>query len=91
VDETGSNTNQKDDKHAGSQKFVCESGTTSKLAVATSDHCFTLIPIVAMNGDAICCCIIFQGDANSLPVDWCMGRDITIVPEKDENGNIVLG
>jgi len=70
---------------------VCESGTTPKLAVSTCSHWFTLVPIVAVNGDAVCCCVVFQGDTPTPPVDWCMGRDITISPEKDERQQIILG
>jgi len=51
----------------------------------------SIIPIIAANGDAVCCVVIFKGDSYSLFADWCLGIDIMIVPEKDENGNIIVG
>jgi len=55
MDQTGSNTNQKDDKNVGGQKFVCESGMTPKLVMSTSSHHFILILIVVATEDAVGC------------------------------------
>jgi len=31
-----------------------------------------------------------MGESSSPPVDWCLGRDVTVVPLKDEAGNVLL-
>jgi len=37
---------------------------------------FTLVLIVAANRDAVCCCVIFQSNTSTPPVNsWCMGRE----------------
>jgi len=90
LDETGINTNQKDDGHVGGEKFLCLRGTTPKIGCATSDHRCTVIPIVSASGEPVCCVVIFQADAANPPTDWCLGRDIRVVAEKDENETITL-
>jgi len=76
MDEMGLNTNQKTDRHVGGECFVCAHGATPKIGISTTDHLCTIIPIVAASGEAVCCVVIFTGDSESLPVDWCIGRDI---------------
>jgi len=90
MDEMGLNTNQKKDGHVGGELFLCARGTTPKIGVSTMDHRCTIIPIVAANGDAVCCIIIFMGESSSPLVVWCLGWDVTVVPLKDEAGNVLL-
>jgi len=91
LDETGINTNQKNDGHVGGEKFLCVRGTTPKIGCSTSDHHCTVIPIVTASGKHVCYVVIFQGDGDSPPADWCLGCDIRVVPEKDGNHKIAFG
>ena len=90
LDEMGIDTNQKKDGHVGGEKFICEPGTRPKIGVSTTDHRCTVIPLVAANGDAVCCVVIFTGESDCPPVDWCMGRDITVDPECGPDGQVVF-
>jgi len=83
MDEMGINMNQKEDGHVGSEKYLCEQGTTPKIAVSTTNHHCTIILIIAASGEAVCCVVIFKGDSQSPFADWCLGIDVTVVPEKD--------
>jgi len=89
--EMGINTNQKEDGHVGNENFLCEKGTTLKFSVSMTDHHCTIILIVAASGEAVCCVMIVQSDSESPICDWCLGIDITVIPENDDNGNLTFG
>jgi len=86
MDEMGLDTNQKKDGHVGGKKFVCEHGTRPKIGVSTTDHWFTIILIIAANGNTVCCVVIFTGESEFPPADWCIGQDIQVDLEAGPDG-----
>ncbi len=38
MDEMGINTNQKEDRHNGGEKYMCPLGTTPKITCTTNNH-----------------------------------------------------
>jgi hypothetical protein len=79
VDETGCNTNQKDDGYAGGEQFVLprvpdESG----LVGATTDIHFTVLCFTSGTGEPILCAVILKSnkDIKDIPVCWKLGIDI---------------
>jgi hypothetical protein len=88
-DETGCNTNQKKDGHNGGEKYVCGRGTTPKQIVSTRDKHFTVLGVTAATGEPVLCVVIYASEnEEGIAANWVTGVDITVVPEKDENGNI---
>ncbi len=85
ANESGFNTSQKKDGHVGGQKFVVERGTTPQLIALMTDHKFTLLPFTSASGEAVCCCIIFQGKGDD-PATWRTGVDYTVTPILTEDG-----
>jgi hypothetical protein len=85
ANESGFNTSQKKDGHCGGQKCVVERGTTPQIMALTSDHKFTLLPFTSASGEAVCCCIIFQGKGD-VPATWRSGVDLTVTPILTEDG-----
>jgi hypothetical protein len=84
VDDTGSNTNQKDDGVIGGQRIVTATNQTEGgiCIVSTTDIHFTLLCFTAGNGEPVFCGIILKSEpaVNEIPICWQMGIDITKVP-----------
>jgi hypothetical protein len=80
VDETGCNTNCKNDGQIGGQRVVVginqvEGGQSS----ATTDLHFTVLAFTAGTGEAIMCAVILKSEKESgeLPANWKFGLDAT--------------
>jgi hypothetical protein len=90
-DETGCNTNQKKDGHNGGQKFVCGRNMTPKQIAATRDKHFTVLGLTAATGEPVLCVVVFASESkHGVVADWAQGIDITVIPEKDENGEVIV-
>ncbi len=85
ANESGFNTSQKKDGHVGGQKFVIERGATPQIMASTTDHKFTLLPFTSASGEAVCCCIVFQGKGD-VPATWRTVVDLTVTPISTEDG-----
>ena len=91
ADESGCQTNQKQDGNVGNRKFIVEHGTRPQTICSTADHRFTILPFTSSSGEAVCCVIIFQHKEEEVPVTWKTGIDITVEnPIRNEKGEIDL-
>ena len=91
ADESGCQTNQKQDGNVGNRKFIVEHGTRPQTICSTADHRFTILPFTSGSGEAVCCVIIFQHKEEEVPVTWKTGIDITVEnPIQNEKGEIDL-
>ena len=80
VDETGCNTNQKDDGHQGGKLFVIDKNQIEGARVGCfSDLHFTLMPFIAGTGEPALCTIILKSDKEieDLSVMMHLGVDYT--------------
>jgi hypothetical protein len=80
VDETGVNTNQKDDGNLGGKLFIVSSDDPdARLQGATMDIHFMVLCFQAGNGEPILCAIIMKSekDPQDIPLSWKLGIDIT--------------
>jgi hypothetical protein len=79
-DETGSNTNMKNDGHVGGELFVLpvESRGSAVLGSAT-DIRFTVLPFTAGTGEPVMCAVLLKSErkVSELPLSWTAGIDIT--------------
>jgi hypothetical protein len=79
VDETGCNTNQKDDGHIGGEQFVLSrKGDDLGVVGATTDMHFTVLCFTSGIGDPILCAVILKSskDIKDIPISWKLGIDI---------------
>lgn len=53
ANETGCNTNQKNNEKEGGWKFIIQQGSDAKNNIATNDLCYTLFPMTAGNGKLV--------------------------------------
>jgi hypothetical protein len=90
VDETGCNTNMKNDGHVGGRRYIMgvnqiEGGRTG----VVSDIHFTVLAFTSGTGHAIMCAIIMKSEKNvaDLPISWKLGIDIT---KEIETGETLL-
>jgi hypothetical protein len=91
ADESGCQTNQKQDGNVGNRKFIVEHGTRPQTICSTADHRFTILPFTSGSGEAVCCVIIFQHKEEEVPATWKTGIDITVKnPLRNEKGEIDL-
>jgi hypothetical protein len=60
ADESGSQTNQKQDGNNGNRKFIVEHAARPQTICSTVDHRFTILPFTSGSGEAVCCIKIFQ-------------------------------
>ncbi len=91
ADESGCQTNQKQDGQVGNRKFIVEHGTRPQTICSTADHRFTIMPFTSGSGEAVCCVIIFQHKEEEVPATWKTGIDITVKnPLRNEKGEIDL-
>jgi hypothetical protein len=80
VDETGCNTNQKDDGHVGGELFVLPVDDDDIAPTgATTDIHFTVLAFTLATGHPIMCAVIFKSDrdVSEIPISWKLGIDIT--------------
>lgn len=78
VDETGCNTNQKNDGYVGGQRFVVPAdGTGAGLVGSTTDISFTVLAFTNAFGQPLLCAVIFPSkkDLNNIPLPWSLGID----------------
>ena len=87
ADETGCNTNQRDDKNISGTQYLCGKDEDPKLLSVGSNHRFTLFPIIAATGEPVVYVIIFQRNKDGVPPLWHSGVDIRQEPITDENGD----
>jgi hypothetical protein len=80
VDETGCNTNCKNDGFIGGQRFVMARDQTEggRLGVTTDLH-FTVLTFTAGTGEPIMCSIILKSEKliEDIPLGWSMGVDMS--------------
>jgi hypothetical protein len=87
ADETGCNTNQKEDGHKGGQLFVLETGyEEGGLTGVTTDIHFTVMCFTCATGEPVLCVIILKSEkpVEEIPISWKWGIDIT--KNVDNNG-----
>jgi hypothetical protein len=91
ADESGCQTNQKQDGNVGNRKYIVQHGTVPQVVCSTADHRFTILPFTSGSGEAVCCVIIFQHKEEEVPMTWKTGIDITVEnPIRNEKGEIDL-
>ena len=91
ADESGCQTNQKQDGKVANRKYIVEHGTVPQVICNTSDHRFTILPFTSGSGEAVCCVLIFQHKEDEIPMTWKTGIDITVEnPLRNEKGEIDL-
>lgn len=79
MDETGCNTNQKDDGFAGGEKFVVSVDQIERgRSGTTTDLHFTVLPFIAGTGEAVMCALVMKSekDIKDIPIQWRYGIDI---------------
>ncbi len=79
VDETGCNTNQKDDGHVGGELFILPVDDDDIAPTgATTDIHYTVLAFLLATGQAIMCAVIFKSerDVSEIPISWKLGIDI---------------
>jgi hypothetical protein len=79
VDETGCNTNQKDDGNAGGELFVLPvDGEEFGVCGVTTDMHFTVLCFTSGLGDPVMCAVILKSnkEPSELPIAWKLGIDI---------------
>jgi hypothetical protein len=79
VDETGCNTNQKDDGHIGGEMFaLSREGDDLGVVGVTTDIPFTVLCFTSCIGEPIHCGVILKSskDIKDIPISWKLGIDI---------------
>jgi hypothetical protein len=87
VDETGCNTNQKDDGHIGGRLYVLpRDKTEGGLLGITSDNHFTVMCFTSGTGKPVMCSIILKSnkDIKDVPIQWKWGFDVMRDPKTGE-------
>jgi hypothetical protein len=80
VDETGCNTNMKDDGQIGGRRYVMAANQTEGARTgATSDIHFTVLAFTSGTGDVIMCAVIMKSEktVSDLAVSWTLGIDVS--------------
>jgi hypothetical protein len=91
ADESGCQTNQKQDGNVGNRKYIVECNTTPRVICNTADHRFTILPFTSGSGEAVWCVLIFQHKEEEVPMTWKTGIDITVMnPIRNDKGEIDL-
>ena len=83
-DETGSNTNGKDDGDRGGERRVVPEGVDADVAVGIKDSHFTVVPVTDATGDLVFVCLIFKGA--KLMSTWTHG--VNVFAELDETNDV---
>ena len=90
ADETGCNTNMKKDANYGGSKYIVPCGTCPKKHAATSDHCFTLFPMICATGANVINVFIFNSNFPEVKASWNSGFDIMAAIKTNESGQPVI-
>lgn len=94
VDETGVNTNQKDDGNLGGELFIVPSDDfDARLQGATTDIHFTVLCFQSGNGEPILCAVVMKSekDAKDIPTSWKLGIDVTTkLSNPNDDGMLLL-
>jgi hypothetical protein len=80
VDETGCNTNMKEDGHIGGRRYIMAEGQVEGARTGvTSDLHFTVLPFMSGTGAAIMCAVVLKSDKSveDLPISWKLGIDVS--------------
>ena len=82
VDETGKNTNMKEDKRVGGKRYIVPAnsiGNSCGYLGSTTDIHFTVLCFTSALGEPVMCAIILKSEKNvsDLPLTWKFGLDIT--------------
>jgi hypothetical protein len=80
VDETGCNTNQKEDKYVGGEQFMLPRMEAAGGVIgASTDIHFTILCFTNALGDPVMCSVILKSEKHisDLPISWKFGIDIT--------------
>jgi hypothetical protein len=78
ADESGCQTNQKQDGNVGNRKYIVQHDTTHQVICITADHRFTILTFTPGSGEAVCCMLIFKHKEKEFPMTWKTGIDITV-------------
>ena len=87
VDETGCNTNQKDDGPIGKEKMIVPTdGSCNGRNGSVADQHYTTLVFQTANGEPVCCCIILKsaGKREDMPLNWVLGIDVTAAAAEDD-------
>jgi hypothetical protein len=88
VDETGCNTNMKQDGHVGGELFVlpCEKGSEFGVCGATTDMHFTVLCFTNGLGVPVMCAVLMKStkEISEIPLSWRLGIDIRKQAETGE-------
>jgi hypothetical protein len=80
VDETGCNTNMKQDGHVGGEMFLlpCEDAE-SGISGAVTDMHFSVLCFTSGTGEPVLCAVILKSnkDIVDIPINWRLGIDLT--------------
>jgi hypothetical protein len=88
LDETGCNTNQKDDGQVGDKRCIGEKGGRANITASTTDIRFTVLPVSNAVGHAVLCVVIFQSESQEIPFNWISGIDtFATAIDDDDKGN----
>jgi hypothetical protein len=88
-DESGCQTNQKQDGNVGNRKYIVKCNTTPQVICNTADQRFTILPFTSGSIEAVCCVLIFQHKEEEVPMTWKTGIDITLTnPVCNDKGEI---
>lgn len=93
ADETGCNTNQKEDGYRGGQLFVLENGCEEGgLTGVVTDIHFTVMCFTCATGDPVLCVVIMKSEMTiaEVPISWKWGIDITKSANQDGKCNAEL-
>jgi hypothetical protein len=93
VDETGSNTNQKQDGHLGGRRFVLPVGKTEVGRVGAINNLhFTTLVFTAATGLPIMVALILKSEksADEIPINWKLGVDWTKLNGRTRDGEEIV-
>ena len=86
MDETGCNTNMKNDGQVGGKHFIGGIGMKLDTPASTNDVRFTLLPMSNAKGEALLTTVIYQSDnPKGIPANWKTGIDISAEFEEQDN------
>ncbi len=77
--DVGGNLSMKGDGHADGQKFLTGTGIVPYRKCSNSEKRFTVIGLIALDGQPVMCVFILKGNRRNLSVET--GIDITVIPE----------
>ena len=91
LDETGCNTNMKNDGQVGGRRVISARGVKCEITGANTDIRFTLLPVSNSLGQPVICVLIYQSKDGILPDNMMTGIDIHVTPEPaDDDDEFVV-